>query len=30
MIGLTIALICLFVFFNKCTARANGSDFCKL
>jgi hypothetical protein len=30
MIGLTIALICLIVFLNKCTAQANGSEFCKL
>ncbi len=30
MIGLTIALIALYVLFNRCTKQADGTEFCKL
>jgi hypothetical protein len=30
MIGMLIVLVCLAVFFNKCTTQAKGSEVCKL
>jgi len=30
MVGVMIVLVCLAVFLNKCTARAKGSEVCKL
>jgi len=30
MVGLTIALIVLSIYFGKCTSSANGEAFCRL
>jgi hypothetical protein len=30
MIGVTIALIVIYVLFNRCTKQADGNQFCKL
>jgi hypothetical protein len=30
MIGLTIALVALYILFNRCTKNADGTEFCKL
>jgi hypothetical protein len=30
MIGLTIALVALYIIFNRCTKDAEGTEFCKL
>ena len=30
MIGVTIALIAIYVLFNRCTKQADGNQFCKL